>query len=409
MNKIKFFLFAILVSVFMIPNVFAKGVEIKSIELDSKSENTTINSEPTFNGLEMNFDVSFKQKNDFAKYKVVIKNDTGVDYKISDDTSFNDSKYITYKYEVGSELKAKSEVTVYVTMTYTKEVDASLMTESKYTETNKAIVQLKNEVDNPNTGVFNSTLLLMIVMIGAIIGLFILNKKYNMQNMTMILLVGILISPMLIHAIETIKLTMNVNVEIEKGYEVGYYISNPILIPDSEKKNYESTNDTECVVIYLGENKYNYCENVILKDNKLYLEGEKVELKEVSVLGRRIIDMVRTPSKNPTQQMGVQDGEPNLAERYGLSYDCELRDDGSYLCNEEEFMMTTINRWYYSKIANVLGYTQLETDRDVMNFAELDFDNWSSSWGEFSVYGPQSFTMPGHNVIFLEDSLIPVN
>ena len=409
MNKIKFFLFAILVSVFMIPNVFAKGVEIKSIELDSKSENTTINSEPTFNGLEMNFDVSFKQKNDFAKYKVIIKNDTGVDYKISDDTSFNDSKYITYKYEVGSELKAKSEVTVYVTMTYTKEVDASLMTESKYTETNKAIVQLKNEVDNPNTGVFNSTLLLMIVMIGAIIGLFILNKKYNMQNMTMILLVGILISPMLIHAIETIKLTMNVNVEIEKGYEVGYYISDAILIPESEKKNYESTDDTECVVIYLGENKYNYCENVILKDSKVYLEGEKVELKEVSVLGRRIIDMVRTPSKNSTQQMGVQDGEPNLAEREGLSFICELRDDGSYLCREEEFTTYTINRWYYSKRANILGYTQLETDRDVMNFAELDYDYWNNLDGEFSVYGPQSFTMPGHNVIFLEDSLIPVN
>ena len=52
----------------------ASSIEIKSVELDTKSENTVINSEPTFNGLEMSYNLTFKEVNDYAKYKIVIEN-----------------------------------------------------------------------------------------------------------------------------------------------------------------------------------------------------------------------------------------------------------------------------------------------------------------------------------------------
>lgn len=92
MKKIKYLIFALLLSFVFIPNAFAKGnVEIKSIELDSKSDNTVVKKDPTFNGLEMNFGLAFKTKGDYAKYKIVIKNDTNTDYKITEDTSFNAS------------------------------------------------------------------------------------------------------------------------------------------------------------------------------------------------------------------------------------------------------------------------------------------------------------------------------
>ncbi len=85
-------LIVVLFGIMFIPNVFADNrVGIKSIELVEKSENTTINSEPKFNNLEMNFDVAFKSKDDYVKYKVVISNNTDIDYKVSEDTSFNDS------------------------------------------------------------------------------------------------------------------------------------------------------------------------------------------------------------------------------------------------------------------------------------------------------------------------------
>ena len=124
MNKIKYIVIAVIFSILFIPNVYAKeSIEIKSIELEEKSNNTTILSNPTFNGLDMNFNIAFKAKDDYAKYKVIIKNNTDNIYQISEETSFNDSEYIKYIYEVESELKAQDEAIIHVTITYEKEVD----------------------------------------------------------------------------------------------------------------------------------------------------------------------------------------------------------------------------------------------------------------------------------------------
>ena len=142
--------------------------------LDTKSENTIIKSEPTFNGLVMNFDVSFKQKNDFVKYKVVVKNDTNIDYKIANDTSFNKSDHITYTYDVENILKPKGEAVVYVTITYSSEVDPSELVDGMYKEENKAVIQLLNKdgkVENPNTGI-NYILFISILLT-------IINRAFN--------------------------------------------------------------------------------------------------------------------------------------------------------------------------------------------------------------------------------------
>ena len=97
--KIKYLLFMVIASLFTFVNVYAADeIGIKSITLIDKSVNTTINSAPTYSGLEMNFDVAFKQKDDYAKYKVIIKNDTNTDYALSLDSAFTSSEYITYTY-----------------------------------------------------------------------------------------------------------------------------------------------------------------------------------------------------------------------------------------------------------------------------------------------------------------------
>ena len=49
MKKLKYLVFALLLSIFLLPNVYAKdSVYIKSITLDSSSNNTSINGKPTF-------------------------------------------------------------------------------------------------------------------------------------------------------------------------------------------------------------------------------------------------------------------------------------------------------------------------------------------------------------------------
>ncbi len=382
MNKIRYFIFAILLSVFLIPNVFAKGiVEIKSIELDSVSDNTVINSEPTFDGLQMNFDVSFKEKDDFVKYKVTVQNDTDIDYKISDETSFNKSEYITYIYDVKSELKAGSQTIVYVTITYTKEVDESLLVDNKYTETNRAVVQLNNEVDNPNTGEKNIIVIIVAVMLLAITTLIVINKK-NFRYTGFVILIGICLIPVITYAIESIKLTMNVKVQIQKGYEVGYYIESPVLIRDDELDSYTTIDKTKCIVVYAGQTKYNLCEYIIRKDDKMYLEGGTVNLKEISVRNSSNI-----MTYGPTIQMDE-----------GF---CTLRDDGSYVCPEDSVYEAKITRWEYNTGFLVDGYTYLDTDKDVMNFENILWDDWEDN-RHLEMQAPQTFKMPAHNVLFEE-------
>ena len=98
MNKLKYVLFAVIISLFVVPYVKADSISIKSIDLTEKSETTIINSEPTFSGLEMNYDLTFKNVNDYAMYRIVIENNTNKEYKVTENTAFKVSEYVTYFY-----------------------------------------------------------------------------------------------------------------------------------------------------------------------------------------------------------------------------------------------------------------------------------------------------------------------
>ena len=241
-------LIVVLFGIMFIPNVFADNrVGIKSIELVEKSENTTINSEPKFNNLEMNFDVAFKSKDDYVKYKVVISNNTDIDYKVSEDTSFNDSQYMTYKYDVEKKLKAKDETVVYVTITYSKEIDSSKLVNNKYTESNKAIVQLLDEegtLVNPNTS-SSIVMILINLCIVLFVSLLLFIKSRNKNIISLVLILGLSLIPITTYAVATLKLMINVNVEIKKGYVVDYLFENTCMyLTDEELKNWDMSNAT---------------------------------------------------------------------------------------------------------------------------------------------------------------------
>ena len=123
----------IFVVFFSITNVYASdGVTIKSIDLVDKSINTTEASKAKANGLSMDFDLKFKEVNDYAKYKIVVENKDNKDYKISVDSNFENSKYISYKYDNADILKANSDTEFYVTVTYNKKLDESNYVDGKY-------------------------------------------------------------------------------------------------------------------------------------------------------------------------------------------------------------------------------------------------------------------------------------
>ena len=82
----------------LIPNAFAKeNISIESVTLDSKSKNT-IKSEATYEGLSIYFNIKFSKVTDYAKYKIVINNQSNEDYEITEDSNLNNSEYIIYEF-----------------------------------------------------------------------------------------------------------------------------------------------------------------------------------------------------------------------------------------------------------------------------------------------------------------------
>ena len=384
------FLIIVLFGIMFIPNVFANNkVGIKSIELVDKSENTIINTEPKFNNLEMNFDVAFKAKDDYVKYKVVVSNNTSVDYKISEDTSFNDSPYMTYKYDVEKDLKANDETVVYVTITYSKEIDSSKLAEGKYSESNKVIVQLLDK--NGNTVNPNTSSSIVMILINLFLVLFVsillLIKFKGNKVVPMMLVLGLSLIPITTNAIETLKLTINVNVEIEKGYRIDYAMYTGVYLTDEELKDWDMSHAKthDVYIINDGSNtkKYSYYFGVLLyKGNELHYAGEKVDLETLKY--RDLDTYGYNFSTGNYEDYCIYDSDTDI-------YTCDSRVEELY--REKSY-------WDYGKYySNEYNYPFFDTDKDVMNFSKCNDSNWND-YQELSFNAPISFTMPDHDVLF---------
>ena len=134
----------------MFSNVYASGVEITDIQLDSKSSDSIINKEITFNGLETNLSAKFFKEGDFIKYKVTIKNKDNEDYKVIDEPNWNKSDYIEYSYDTNKTIKANSTTTIDFIIKYKKEVDERKLKDYKYLENNLASIEFVNLNENIN-------------------------------------------------------------------------------------------------------------------------------------------------------------------------------------------------------------------------------------------------------------------
>ncbi len=392
MKRIKIILFALFISMLLIPSVYAKeAIEIKSIEMEDKSENTTIKSNPKHNGLDMSFDIAFKTKDDYVKYKVVVKNNTDNIYQISEETSFNDSEYIKYRYEVEDVLKAQGETTLHVTITYEKEVDDTLLVDNKYSEETTASVQLLDEKGNvikvPDTskgmdvGTIILILILGIILVVTIVMLIIKGKKKKLKVLVG-LLVGLSIMP-ISSAIETLKLNIDLKVEIEKGYSVTYKIDFDGYLKATEMSEipYDLTG-LKCDYTYYNgeindENKYLGCQGtIIVYDNKLYTPGELVDIKTIEIPIYYL---------EPTTEETAVDGEQNT---YQSEYEVN-RSSGLYDC------------WKYSRYQNGSENPLPEEEIDILNPSNIVENNWNiQRYYWFAVQTPSTIIMPNHNITF---------
>ena len=235
----------------LIPNAFAKeNISIESVTLDSKSKNT-IKSEATYEGLSIYFDIKFSKVTDYAKYKIVINNQSNEDYEITEDGNLNNSEYIIYEFSFENDLKKiqkSSKTTAYITIKYIKEVPEESFYNSSVIETNNIIIDLGNEtidissninnpieidsdyrtvdksnnINNPKTG--DSLFLIASVLIITAGISIILYKTTKKKRFFSIFIISIALLPANIYAIKKLQIKIESKIEIEEPYNLGKYL-----------------------------------------------------------------------------------------------------------------------------------------------------------------------------------------
>ena len=210
-------LIVLIVLIFSYVVVYAdNNISITNIEIDDISDNTLVNKDPTVDGLSFSVDTTFFEVNDFIKYKIEVENSSSDDLVISDDLKFKGNDYITYDFKMDGEsiLKANSKKTLYVTATYTKEVDDNMFENNVYNNNGVMQLNLANLTNNPKTGHSNIVLsIISLIMIGFGVYMVI---KYGKKDTALIIIMCLSLIPISVFALEQFKLKINANIVIEK-------------------------------------------------------------------------------------------------------------------------------------------------------------------------------------------------
>ena len=150
-----FFLFSLFINVNVVKA--EENVEIKSVDMIEKS-NSVFAEITSINDLNLNIKAKMYNIDDYFKYKIVLKNNSGEDLKMSSITDNNELEYISNTYQNNKEdFKSGEEIEIIVTTKYIKQIE-------KYKDnfTNNFIININykngkstsisvDNMDNPNT------------------------------------------------------------------------------------------------------------------------------------------------------------------------------------------------------------------------------------------------------------------
>ena len=208
--------------------VFASNdIEIKSIDLFEKSDNTQIIEDAIIEEDNIKLNVKFYDINDYVKYKIVIKNVSNYVFKIKDGVSNINSDYIIYEVSVEDNdetIKINDKKTIYLTLRYNKEVEKSKFISGKYNESkslninilngeliiNDGIINTDNTKNTVNPNTVDVIIAVIVVLFISIISLMFLKQiRVNKYYLFIILLL-----PILVNAIKEYQIKLNSSIEI---------------------------------------------------------------------------------------------------------------------------------------------------------------------------------------------------
>ena len=221
----------LLFSIFM-PNVYAEDkINIESATLVEKSEDVIEFGKPTIDNMSIGFNLSFVKINDYAKYKVIISNNSNKDYYLDNEKEFSSSDYIKYIYEYEDnidKIKPNSKMEIHITVKYEKEVPLNKLVNGVYKESNNMSIDLAdiiitnpetypNILINPET--YSNILVVIFIVTGITVYSVIRVLKHKKARLS-IIVIPILLLPMTIHALERFTIKVETNIIIEKSRNI---------------------------------------------------------------------------------------------------------------------------------------------------------------------------------------------
>ena len=212
----------VLIAVIMFPIIVnaKESVSItKIVEVEKKGQ-TVVVQEPTFEGLTINYNLSFSEEKDSITYKATLKNEDKEDYRISNKTEFSKSGYIKYSFEFtdnSNTIKPNETKDMFITIEYYKEVPDNELVNGSYSEENEMnIILVNNEGQIPNPNTASNIIMLIIILSLLLVSLYIFK---NHKKLSTLLLVIALLVPITTYALKEIKVTLNTKIEITKKTE----------------------------------------------------------------------------------------------------------------------------------------------------------------------------------------------
>jgi len=199
--------------------VLAKGnddVYIDSISLIEKSDNVIEKEQASIDELKIGINISMSDVGDSIKYKVVLKNDSNIDYEISYSSKNNETDY--FKYDLVSKddsfvVKAKSSKEFELTIKYDKAILNKDFSDGIFKENQTMLIDLSNKGVNPNTKAINILIISILLLISLILFLYFYKKYKKIEILSLIFL---LLIPFAVKAYNKLEVILNCQIEVRK-------------------------------------------------------------------------------------------------------------------------------------------------------------------------------------------------
>ena len=206
----------------ILPIAYAKdyNVKIVKVELDSKSDNTEVVNDVSFDNMVVKSKVNFFNQGDYVIYKITVKNNDSVNYVIDKITDDNTNTELKYEFEYDKTLKHESEKEILLKITYTSLLspDASLDTNNVYSSESEVNISLnlsESTFDILNPSTYDQINLYFLIELIGLITLLVTFVVLKIRNKSVIVILLLFMIPHMVHASFAYKITFKVSNEID--------------------------------------------------------------------------------------------------------------------------------------------------------------------------------------------------